>query len=126
MLKCRVCFNTKELNLFPKNNSYKNGRASICKDCQNQKARVYRKQNPEVKLAQKYKTTKNKIVELYSIGKCFICGLDKDRRNLCVDHCHTTGKVRGLLCDNCNVGLGRFKDNITLLEKAIKYLNDSK
>jgi len=126
MLKCRVCLQFKGLFLFPKNNTYKTGHASICKDCQNLKARVYRKQNPEIKLAQKYKTTKDKIIELYNIGSCFICGLDKDRRNLCIDHCHTTGKIRGLLCDSCNVGLGRFKDNTNLLEKAIKYLNDSK
>ena len=41
---------------------------------------------------------------------------------LVVDHCHKTGKIRGLICDSCNVGLGRFKDNIDNLKNAIKYL----
>lgn len=54
-------------------------------------------------------------------GKCAICGriLWDDLR---VDHDHTTGKVRGLLCDNCNWGLGNFKDNPELLRKAVDYL----
>ena len=42
-----------------------------------------------------------------------------------VDHCHNTNKVRGLLCNSCNLGLGSFKDNTSTLEKAIEYLNNS-
>lgn len=41
---------------------------------------------------------------------------------LYVDHCHKTGKVRGLLCHSCNIGLGNFKDNTLLLTSAIRYL----
>ena len=58
-------------------------------------------------------------------GKCAICGaIDSDStgRRLAVDHDHVTGKVRGLLCHNCNVGIGNFKDDPNLLRKAIKYL----
>lgn len=56
---------------------------------------------------------------------CGICGkpaaYSKDGR-LHVDHDHTTGKVRGLLCDKCNLGIGIFQDNVGLLEGAIDYL----
>ncbi len=55
--------------------------------------------------------------------KCAICGDDK---KLCIDHDHGTGKVRGLLCTDCNLSLGRFKDNIDILSKAITYLRNGK
>lgn len=42
---------------------------------------------------------------------------------LMVDHCHTTGRVRGLLCHNCNRALGLLKDNVEALKNAIEYLN---
>lgn len=44
--------------------------------------------------------------------------------NLAVDHCHQTGKVRGLLCGNCNTGLGFLKDSTELLQSAIQYLKN--
>ena len=43
-----------------------------------------------------------------------------------LDHCHTTGVIRGVLCSKCNMGLGLFKDNIETMEKAIAYLHKSK
>jgi len=54
--------------------------------------------------------------------KCKICGGTDSHQALSVDHCHTTGKIRGLLCTDCNKGIGMFKDNITLLQSAIEYL----
>lgn len=57
-------------------------------------------------------------------GKCPICGLqfDGSPRQEHVDHDHVTGKVRGVLCRDCNLGLGRFKDNPDALASAIRYL----
>lgn len=57
---------------------------------------------------------------------CAICGSpdSKDRRtkHLSIDHCHTTGRIRGLLCNKCNRALGGFEDSIEHLKAAIKYL----
>ncbi len=64
-------------------------------------------------------------------GVCAICKtegfkmLDGHHSGLNLDHCHETGNVRGLLCHNCNRGLGLFKDNTTSLENAINYLRNN-
>ncbi len=57
-------------------------------------------------------------------GTCVICRNGNNRRKLCVDHNHKTGKVRGLLCDSCNFTIGHSKEDINLLKKAIKYLEE--
>ena len=76
-------------------------------------------------LRYRYGLTPEGLLDLHEKqgGVCKICGnTAKDGRNLDVDHCHTTGKVRGLLCNNCNRGLGHFQDDPILLQKAIDYL----
>ena len=55
-------------------------------------------------------------------NKCAICGIKPETKRLDLDHCHTTKKIRGLLCNNCNRGLGHFKDDTRLLDKAKTYL----
>jgi hypothetical protein len=56
-------------------------------------------------------------------GRCLICGQEpSDGKALRVDHNHSTGKIRGLLCFNCNIGLGMFNDNPDLLAVAAEYL----
>lgn len=58
-------------------------------------------------------------------GVCAICRRLQcnKRKNLDVDHCHRTGELRGLLCSNCNTGLGLMKDSVPLLQSAVVYLN---
>lgn len=59
-------------------------------------------------------------------GKCAICGtLPEPGRLLCVDHRHSDGVVRGLLCDHCNTALGHLRDNPILMQKAIEYIEKS-
>ena len=61
-------------------------------------------------------------------GRCAICGTHQcsTKKSFSVDHCHKTGKVRGLLCQNCNTALGKFKDDEELLHSAIRYLGSAK
>lgn len=57
-------------------------------------------------------------------GLCAICSkvMGSGKGGTSLDHCHATGKIRGLLCMNCNQGIGRFKESIDALESAIRYL----
>ena len=92
-------------------------------------AREYQKRKPEIqriRLLAKYGIT----LEDYNIllanqnGCCAICGTVKNgkRMNFVIDHNHETGKVRGLLCTQCNAGIGNFKENLLSLSKAAEYL----
>ena len=58
-----------------------------------------------------------------SKGACVICGCVDLARNNSLDHCHKTGKLRGILCTRCNSGLGMFRDDASLLAKAAAYLS---
>jgi hypothetical protein len=61
-------------------------------------------------------------------GLCKICGTREPggfANQWAVDHCHITGRVRGLLCTNCNKGLGYFKDSPSLLWTCVKYLEET-
>jgi len=84
--------------------------------------------------AQQLRRTKCTVPQFQSLlqaqkGKCAICGTTEGHRSrrgkvcrLAVDHDHQTGEVRGLLCNNCNRWLGRFKDSTKNLEAAVRYL----
>lgn len=57
-------------------------------------------------------------------NRCAICNIEATK-TLDVDHCHETGKVRGLLCNNCNRGIGHLKDNSEMLRKAADYIDNN-
>lgn len=107
-------------------------------DGRNKYLREYRKLNPEWfqknDAFKKYGLTGEQYDEMFlrQNNRCAICNKEEDHkhhstgkvRKLAIDHCHKTGKVRGLLCTSCNHGLGRFKDDVELLRKAIDYLTN--
>ncbi len=72
----------------------------------------------------KYNLTEQQLIAMKkeSNNKCKIC--DLDMKKICIDHDHSTGRVRGLICNKCNSALGFFNDDINILYKAYKYLRD--
>lgn len=77
-------------------------------------------------LKHRYNITLNEVINMKSKqkNKCSICKNNfKNTKGMHIDHCHTFGKVRSLLCSTCNQGLGSFRDDIKLLKLAINYLN---
>jgi hypothetical protein len=98
---------------------------SPCKKCSaKQKSQQI---NKDWMLKKKFGITKKQYDQMlidqeYS---CKICKkhIDEFSKDLAVDHCHATNKVRGLLCSPCNTGLGFFRDDVNLMQAAIDYLN---
>lgn len=78
-----------------------------------------------------YGVSRQRYEEMWAAqgGVCAICRRECNRSNsdrLCIDHDHGTGQVRGLLCFKCNVGLGRFDDDVLLMESAIDYIRGAR
>lgn len=130
MLKtCKVCGVEKNISDFY------DGRKD-CKNCKNAAARQWRKDNPEnverhlVRMRARTKERRYGITQeqfdqmlLDQNNKCKICSNNfKNSKDTHIDHCHSTNKVRGLLCNGCNMALGQFEDNTDIMSMAIKYL----
>ena len=103
--------------------------ASSCKICSNElRKENYNRTpyNPNAKYIKEFGITLIEYNNLFEqqAGTCLICKKHQVnfKRRLAVDHCHTTGIVRGLLCSNCNLMLGHAKDNIETLQAGISYL----
>ena len=79
-------------------------------------------------LKRKFGINFEKYVEMLEAQnyRCAICGRHQEEltRRMAVDHSHTNGHIRGLLCGNCNAGIGNLDDSIDMLHKAIKYLKE--
>ncbi len=108
----------------------KDGRRPECKACRKVSSRAEYLQNPKpgkwsknAYLKRKYGISLDEYEELLRTqqGVCAICRA-KENRSLAVDHDHKTGRVRGLLCTNCNQGLGKFRDDVDLLYASVLYL----
>jgi DNA-directed RNA polymerase subunit M/transcription elongation factor TFIIS len=111
---------------------------SQCTACRVAYNKAYRAKNKEkvleIERKSKLKMTYGITVGQYDAlldrqdGKCAICAAKKPggrTKMFFIDHCHSTGKVRGLLCMRCNTGLGLFLDNPKFLLNAISYLKEN-
>lgn len=134
---CATCKLEKLASDFHAQGNAPGGLAYSCKECK----RIYNRERYKrggVAEKQRASSTKSKYGVEWSVvqnmhkdqeGSCAICQtsisllVGGDRATVaCVDHCHATGAVRALLCNLCNSGLGKFKDNADFLRKAAAYL----
>lgn len=123
---CSKCKVEKDTSLFYKNSSHTDGYKSSCKECFNYYIKEHRSK-PEAKntiIKNKYNLTLTNYNEMVIAqnDKCYICNSHNNNKPLVIDHDHTNGKVRKLLCHNCNVALGFVRDNKDTLNKMISYL----
>jgi len=149
MKKCNKCLVEKPLDDFFKDKNHPSGRYSICKLCKNQSTYKWREEKRDVynALAREWRKKNRHRNRQYNLkrhfgitptqyeqafeeqnGRCAICERHQDdlKKRLHIDHCHKTRMIRALLCHNCNVGLGNFQDDPTLLLKAVDYLEKNR
>lgn len=132
---CTRCDKEQDLEEFHRYFRDKEGRRTECRTCMRQRyldnPEGYARRNRAGHLRRKYGLSPSEYEDLVAKqeGLCAICGEGESAigRNgqplpLAIDHCHDTGEIRGLLCFNCNTGLGRLGDNVQALERAIEYL----
>lgn len=139
-ITCKKCGSSN--NSFPlgQNGKGKYYYRPTCTKCKNSVGVEHRKKyyskmkvtNPERyaliqrrhRLKKKYGLTLEKYAEIFNSqgGVCAICRTPESPRNMPVDHNHTTGEIRGILCDHCNKALGYFKDNVETMKTAIAYI----
>ena len=134
MKKCSKCNLVKNKDMFHVDKSRKSGLKSSCKSCRVKKGTKQMPPKTNKTMAEKKaEKRKHRIYGKYKIrvedynemfleqgGCCAICG--SAQKILDIDHCHSSGKVRALLCRGCNVGIGHFKESQKSLYEAIKYL----
>lgn len=134
--RCSICDTTKPAVAFTMRRTHRPGKlVSECTPCKVERNRRYRIENRErfleIERRSKLKVAYGLSIEAYSEmlaaqgGGCAICGANEPSgrtKHFAIDHCHTTGVIRGLLCTKCNRGLGLFNDNTDRMERAVKYL----
>ncbi len=134
--RCYTCKEEKTLQEFYADPSKAGGHDYECKTCKkNRQAKQYTNysKNPtkhirRPRLKYRYGLTLEQWDEMFKsqAGCCAICKgqqTDKRKKRLDVDHCHVTGKVRGLLCSSCNLTLGTVEKNKSQLRRLIDYLD---
>jgi hypothetical protein len=130
---CRKCNLELPLDCFYVSKAgTKDGLRGECKECWCKASIDYHKRTAQRRkivqrdynLHAKYGISLDDYLAMYLAqgGLCLICNKKTD---LCVDHCHSTNKVRGLLCDKCNQGIGCLNHDIAQLENAIRYLKEN-
>lgn len=132
LIVCGTCKEELPPERFAKcKNNLRTGRQWSCRACKADQAKMYNGRydrkaiSRRHRLKKKYGLTSKEWDRMFQEqgGKCAICEGDcSTGRNLAVDHCHTTGAVRGLLCMKCNQGIGYFDDDERKLQSAIFYL----
>ena len=129
--KCTRCGKLKLITAFWKKKKGTYGRESRCKECLKKEAKArYFSYTKGLHLRLKYGIVMDDYNKMFAGqgGCCVICGRHQSelKKSLAVDHDHGTGKVRSLLCIQCNGLLGLARDNVEILKAAISYLKKHK
>jgi len=126
--RCTKCGEEKPLDSFPRERRSSDGVTARCKECTSNYQREWREQRGGNLYDRtiRYGISPEEYEELLDeqLNCCACCGSSNPRRKagFVIDHDHETGSIRGLLCHNCNIGIGLLGDSLGGLEMAINYL----
>lgn len=138
MKLCNKCTEAKSFSEFYKDIRCKSGISGICKECTKIQAKLYRLSHKDIiragkrvdKLKRRFGLTPKMYDQMLENQNycCAICGIHRVKlsKNMAVDHDHSTGVVRALLCSSCNTSLGQLKEDVQILENMIAYINKHK
>lgn len=125
--------NPQSMDSYWNDKSSEDGKSSVCIACRKISHLNFAPKRRAKILLAKYGLTEEQYDQRFAKqGHC--CAICKskdsktktDRNTFCVDHCHETGIVRGLLCSDCNAGLGKLGDTYEAIERVLEYLKDFK
>ena len=128
MKRCNLCGLEKDLESFPIHSKSK--RHPRCKECRSAEQRQRYEETKESQLSRRKAETTKQIYnmtledfEALLVAQRGLCAICRDKLiKPCIDHCHITSRVRGILCGRCNTGLGMFRDNPDALRAAAMYV----
>ena len=121
--ECSKCKEVKDFGFFSKDKQTVTGYCSKCKECTSSINKENKEQRKIQVAKKRYNITEETYTKLMIIPNCQICNTEfSENTHRCIDHCHDTGEVRGVLCSFCNIGIGHLKDDKEILMNAIKYL----
>jgi hypothetical protein len=134
---CNLCNKEKTLSEFKKGVGYKGGYRPQCMECsrdynnkmhhKHKHKRPYDyKRDKDLKLKRAYGISYQEYLHMLDAqdNKCAICGTTDTgkRKAFAVDHCHTCGEVRGLLCAQCNTAIGSLREDLNIIQRAMDYV----
>tara|TARA_B110000902_G_C14200061_1_gene547391 strand:- start:51 stop:593 length:543 start_codon:yes stop_codon:yes gene_type:complete len=122
--ECGKCNSIKSLDKFSSDKSTVTGLTSTCKNCKVKYNTGNKEAIKRTVTKRRYNINDIEYDELSGVNNCQICSEGVKGITKHIDHCHMTGRVRGILCRKCNLALGHFNDNETSLKRAIEYLKN--
>ena len=120
MKVCSKCKVEQPIENYSKRSNRPSGIQSWCKTCERESRRKYYK--PHEAARRRHKLNDEEYNNLMLSTTCDICETELTKK--CIDHDHITGRVRGVLCNNCNTALGLVGDNTETLTKMVEYLTE--
>ena len=131
--QCTKCKEVKDLDSFGNRSASKDGKRYQCKQCVSRRHKERYANDIEYRERIMERTRKRDIEKQFNISveeyteymKNAECSICESKERLVLDHCHNSGKIRGVLCRTCNTGIGHLRDSPELVSRALYYLQET-